>query len=104
MTEKHSSLRLQLLFLATIFAATTYIVLSYGTRLAWSEETTLFTRDDTKSSGLKSFLKTPGFKVLVAVGVFVVLNVVVITVHHVAQKISRSTNLYRSIDHVVSPF
>lgn len=45
-----------------------------------------------------------GFRVLVGIGVFAVLNVIVITVHHIVQKIARSTNSYKTIDHVVSPF
>lgn len=78
-----------------------------GSSLEWADSELveiLVTRDDKKESSLKSFLKTTGFRVLMAIGVFVVLNVVVITVHHIAQKVSRSTSLYKSIDHIVSPF
>ncbi|KAF3993917.1 hypothetical protein FT663_01328 [Candidozyma haemuli var. vulneris] len=52
----------------------------------------------------KEFTETIGFRVLVGIGVFAVLNVIVIVVHHIVQKIARSTNSYKSIDHVVSPF
>lgn len=52
----------------------------------------------------KEFMDQIGFRVLVGIGVFAVLNVIVITVHHIVQKIARSTNSYKTIDHVVSPF
>lgn len=43
-------------------------------------------------------------RVLIGIGVFAVFNVIAITVHHVVQRISRSQNLYRHIEHVYSPF
>lgn len=52
----------------------------------------------------KAFTDQIGFRVLVGIGVFAVLNVIVITVHHIVQKIARSTNSYKTVDHVISPF
>lgn len=49
-------------------------------------------------------LDSTAIKVVIGVGVFAVINVFVITVHHIVQKVSRASNLYRSIDHVISPF
>lgn len=57
-----------------------------------------------RRDGGSSFLKSTAFKVLMGIAVFAVLNVVAITAHHLVQKVKRSTNLYRSVEHVVSPF
>lgn len=50
------------------------------------------------------FLHSTATRVLIGIGVSAVLNVVAITGHHIVQKVRRSTNLYRSVEHVVSPF
>lgn len=52
----------------------------------------------------KEFIELIGFRILVGIGVFAVLNIVVIVVHHVVQKIARATNSYKNVDHVISPF
>lgn len=57
-----------------------------------------------KSNKDKSLLDTPGIRVLIAIGVFMVLNAVAICVHHVIYKMSHSASAYRSIEHNLSPF
>lgn len=62
---------------------------------------------DQESSGLSKrdgFVGSTAFKVLIAVGVFVIINVLAVTFHHIAQKIARSSNLYKSVEHDISPF
>lgn len=59
----------------------------------------LESRDD-----LSSVLDLTVVQVAIGIGVFAVLNIVVISIHHIAQKVKRSTSLYRSIEHVESPF
>lgn len=51
-----------------------------------------------------SILKNTGMQVLIGIGVFAVLNIVVISVHHIAHRIKKNSNLYRSVEHVESPF
>ncbi|SGZ58655.1 CIC11C00000003411 [Sungouiella intermedia] len=57
-------------------------------------------RRDKKSSILDMTIVQVG----IGIGVFAVLNFVAITGHHIVQKVHRSTNLYRSMEHVESPF
>lgn len=53
---------------------------------------------------LSSILDLTVVQVAIGIGVFAVLNIVAITIHHIVQKVKRSTSLYRSIEHVESPF
>lgn len=54
--------------------------------------------------GKSSILDMTVVQVAIGIGVFAVLNIVAITGHHIVQKVRRSTSLYRSIEHVESPF
>lgn len=62
------------------------------------------TKRDTGLAKRGNLLDNTAIRVLIGVGVFAFLNVLAISVHHIVQKVRRSTNLYRSIEHVVSPF
>lgn len=51
-----------------------------------------------------SLLDNAGIRVLIAIGVFAVLNVVVISVHHIFIKVSKSQDAYKEMGQVMSPF
>ena len=95
-----------------LIALSVYYVLShsleFGARGQGSEGTLdasvnlLHMRDDEKKS--KSALDLIGVRIVIGIGVFAFINVVVITVHHIVQKVSRSTSTYKEIEHVHSPF
>ncbi|CUM62878.1 uncharacterized protein PRCAT00000437001 [Priceomyces carsonii] len=58
-------------------------------------------RDNKKGNSL---LKLPWIRFLIAFGVFVALNMLVICIHHIYQKLSSSEKSYRSIELNISPF
>ena len=76
----------------------------------------LVERDDSSSSSSnsddkdkdkdkdKSLLDNAGIRVLIAIGVFAVLNVLVISIHHVFVKVSKSQNAYKEMSYDMSPF
>lgn len=51
-----------------------------------------------------NILHSTAIKVVIVIGVFALINAVVIIVHHLVQKAKQSTSSYRSVDHVVSPY
>lgn len=62
-------------------------------------------RDDPNPTHtLKSPLDLTVIRVLLVLAGFMMLNVLVITVHHIVRKVNKSANLYREVDHVISPF
>lgn len=52
----------------------------------------------------KNPLDERGVQAVIGIGVFAVLNVAVIVVHHIVQKIARANNSYKAVEHVISPF
>lgn len=60
--------------------------------------------DDASPKKSKSVLDLLGVRIVIGIGVFAFINAVAITVHHIVQKVSRSTSTYREVDHVYSPY
>lgn len=60
--------------------------------------------DDKDKDKHKSLLDNAGIRVLIAIGVFAVLNVVVISIHHVFVRVSKSQNAYKEMGYDMSPF
>lgn len=52
----------------------------------------------------QKFLDLTVVRVFLGIGVFAVINAAVIIAHHIIQKIQRSQNLYRQMEHMISPF
>lgn len=57
-----------------------------------------------KTKKKKSILDQTFMRVLIGIGVFALFNVAAITIHHIAQKVGNTSNQYREIEHVYSPF
>ncbi|GEQ69447.1 hypothetical protein JCM33374_g3119 [Metschnikowia sp. JCM 33374] len=66
----------------------------------------IFARDEQNTETKKHtrILDLTEVRVVIGIGVFAFLNALAITVHHIAQKVSRSSNTYREVEHVYSPF
>lgn len=57
-----------------------------------------------KQSAAQKALKQPGIQAALAVGAFIVLNMFVILVHHIIQRLSNTDKLYRNVEQHISPF
>ena len=84
--------------LVFLYYLDTGILSSFGLGSLWQHYGQPFEKRE------NSVLDLTVIRVLIGIGVFAFFNVVVITVHHIVQKVSRSQNLYRKIEHVISPF
>lgn len=52
----------------------------------------------------ESLLNLLAIRILIGIGVFAILNVIVVAAHHVAFRVSRSKHQYREMEHTYSPF